>query len=159
MNLAKKQKYCLECNKDISYNEVNYSIEKFNIPLCIGHQEWLSYIQTISTPETIRLYFALKMRGVPAEIEKNDGFKSIDIAITEARINIEVDGGHHNYSNQQALSDLKRTYFSYLKGYYTIRIPNSLVNNDYVLNETADYIVGILNESLNKNYAFNSDRG
>lgn len=143
---------CLECNSIISYNEFSYSVEKFNIPLCIGHQEWLSGMQTISTHETIRLYFALKIRGVPAEMEKYDGFKRIDIAITEARINIEVDGGHHNYSNQQALLDLKRTYFSFLKGYYTIRIPNSLVYNEDVLNETADCIVGILNESLNKNY-------
>ncbi|MGV3538350.1 MAG: DUF559 domain-containing protein [Rufibacter sp.] len=102
--------------------------------------------------EAIRLYFALKNRGVPAQLEKFDGFKHIDIAIPEAKVNIEVDGGHHNYNTKQALADLKRTYFSFLKGYLTVRIPNSLVYNDEVLEETADFIVGILNESLNKKH-------
>jgi len=109
-------------------------------------------MSTQTTEEALKLYFALKKRGVPAELEKFDGYKHIDIAIPEAKINIEVDGKHHNSNNRQALADLKRTYFSFLKGYYTIRIPNSLVYNDYVLNETADFIVGILNESLNKQY-------
>jgi hypothetical protein len=144
--------FCLECSKKISANEFRYSIEKYNIPLCLEHQGWIDYMVNRTTFETIRLYFSLKERGVPAEMEKFDGFKHIDIAIPEARINIEVDGGHHNYSDRQALADLKRTYFSFLKGYFTIRIPNSLVYDEYILNETADFIVGILNESLNKNY-------
>jgi very-short-patch-repair endonuclease len=84
---------------------------------------------------------------VPAQLEKFDGFKHIDIAIPEAKVNIEVDGSHHNYSTKQALADLKRTYHSFLKGYLTLRIPNSLVKNDFVLEETADYIVGFLNEN------------
>jgi very-short-patch-repair endonuclease len=127
-------------------------MEKCNIPLCREHQDWIQFMATQTTHEAIRLYFALKVRGVPAEMEKFDGFKHIDIAIPEAKINIEVDGGHHNYNDMQALADLKRTFFSFLKGYYTIRIPNSLVYNESVLNETADFIVKILNESLNKHY-------
>ena len=103
-------------------------------------------MRIITTYETIRLYFALKKRGVPAEMEKFDGYKHIDIAIPEARVNIEVDGGHHNFNRNQALSDLKRTYYSFKKGYLTLRIPNSLVTTDSYLNETADYIVDFLNE-------------
>ena len=144
--------FCIECERDIYTNEFLYSVERFGIPLCREHQGWIQFMSTQTTFEAIRLYFALKLRGVPAEMEKFDGFKHIDIAIPEAKINIEVDGGHHNYNDSQALADLKRTYFSFLKGYYTIRIPNSLVYNEYVLNETADFIVGILNESLKKNY-------
>uniref|UniRef100_UPI003216BCF1 hypothetical protein n=1 Tax=uncultured Draconibacterium sp. TaxID=1573823 RepID=UPI003216BCF1 len=144
--------FCVECNRAIYPNEYKYSISRFNIPLCREHQDWIQYMSTQTTFEAIRLYFALKLRGVPAELEKFDGFKHIDIAIPEAKINIEVDGGHHNYNERQALADLKRTYFSFLKGYYTIRIPNSLVYNEYELDETADFIVGILNESLNKRY-------
>jgi len=143
---------CLECNKKISTSEIKFSTSKYNIPLCLYHQNWVEYMGQKTTFETIRLYFSLKERGVPAEMEKFDGFKHIDIAIPEAKVNIEVDGGHHNYSNKQALADLKRTYFSFLKGYLTIRIPNSLVYNDYVLAETTDFIVGILQESLDKNY-------
>ena len=88
------------------------------------------------------LYFALKERDVPAELEKFDGFKTIDIAVPEAKVNIEVDGQHHNFNPQQALSDLKRTYFSFLKGYLTLRIPNSLILWD--LEETANYLTEIL---------------
>jgi very-short-patch-repair endonuclease len=144
--------FCIECRRNIYPNEFQYSLEKFGVPLCREHQDWIQFMSTQTTFETIRLYFALKLRGVPAAMEKFDGFKHIDIAIPEAKINIEVDGGHHNYNDKQALADLKRTYFSFLKGYYTIRIPNSLVYNEYILNETADFIVGILNESLNKHY-------
>ncbi|MFN3773848.1 DUF559 domain-containing protein [Cloacibacterium normanense] len=100
-----------------------------------------------TTEETIRLYFALKKREVPAQLEKYDGFKHIDIAVPEAKINIEVDGIHHNFNSTQALRDLKRTYHSFLKGYYTLRIPNSLVRNDSFLDETANFIVKILNEN------------
>ena len=91
--------------------------------------------------------FALKKREVPAQLEKYDGFKHIDIAVPEAKINIEVDGIHHNFNSTQALRDLKRTYHSFLKGYYTLRIPNSLVRNDSFLDETANFIVKILNEN------------
>lgn len=151
MNM-KNTNYCLECGHPISEYELKYSIKKYNIPLCKGDQQWIEEMTTQTTEEAIRLYFALKMRDVPAEMEKFDGFKHIDIAIPEAKINIEVDGMQHNYNNKQALADLKRTYYSFLKGYYTIRIPNSLVCNDRTLEETADFIVGILNESLKRNY-------
>jgi very-short-patch-repair endonuclease len=91
-----------------------------------------------ATKHALSLYFLLKKKGIRAELEKCDGFKTIDIAITEARLNIEVDGSHHNTKHDQALADLKRTYHSFQKGYYTLRIPNSLVQNR--LTETAKYV-------------------
>jgi len=83
-------------------------------------------------------------------MEKYDGYKHIDIIIQEAKVNIEVDGLHHNYNPSQALADLKRTYFSFLDGYLTLRIPNSLVKDNDTLEETANYIVDFLIENLNK---------
>jgi Uncharacterized protein conserved in bacteria len=139
---------CLECGINISPYVKHFSIEKYGIPLCVDHQYWIDKMALVSTPESIRLYFALKARGVPAQLEKFDGYKHIDIAIPQAKINIEVDGIHHNYSTLQALSDLRRTYYSFLKGFYTIRIPNSLVRGDDILQETADCIVALLNESV-----------
>lgn len=143
---------CFECNRSLNPAVFNYSVNNFGIPLCIEHQDWVKYMATQTTLETIRLYFELKKRGVPAEMEKFDGYKHIDIAIPEAKVNIEVDGGHHNYSTQQALADLKRTYHSFRRGFLTFRIPNSLVYDENVLNETADYIVGLLNENVKKQY-------
>jgi len=142
--------YCLECNCHISIDEFRYSTNKYGIPLCYNHQRWIDDVSREATFEAIRLYFALKQRGVPAQIEKFDGHKHIDIVIEEAKTHIEVDGGHHNYDTRQALSDLKRTFFSFLDGYFTLRIPNSLVYNDSVLNETADWIVEILIEGRNR---------
>lgn len=136
---------CINCSENIHQNVNQFSIENFGFPLCRNCQSW--YIDGVeskhTTNETLQLYLALRSRGVPAEIEKFDGYKTIDIAIVERRINIEVDGMHHNTSPQQALSDLQRTYFSFLKGYLTLRIPNSLVR--FHLDETADMIVGMLN--------------
>ncbi len=143
---------CLECNQSLTNGVADFSLTNFGIPLCMHHQQWVQQIEQQTTTETIRLYFALKERGVPAQIEKFDGHKHIDIAIPDAKINIEVDGRHHNYDTHQARADLKRTYYSFIKGYTTFRIPNSLVYSDYVLHETADYIVGILNESLKQQY-------
>ncbi|WP_448104627.1 DUF559 domain-containing protein [Pedobacter panaciterrae] len=135
--------FCLECGCDISPQVHDYSYNYFGIPLCMPHQKWVKQQEQVSTISAMSLYFALKERGVPAQLEKWDGHKHIDIAIPQAKVNIEVDGGHHNYSDKQALSDLKRTYYSFLKGYLTLRIPNSLVNGH--LYETADHITEMLN--------------
>lgn len=139
---------CLECNRYISNEEEEDSIYNTGLQLCKKHQEWLTEIEKHSTKYAIILYFHLKFRGVPAQLEKFDGHKHIDIAIPEAKINIEVDGAHHNYNTTQALSDLKRTYYSFKKGYYTIRIPNSLAKDIDTIVETADLITEIANESL-----------
>jgi very-short-patch-repair endonuclease len=87
------------------------------------------------------LYLSLKSRGVPAELEKFDGYRTIDIAVVGAKVNIELDGPHgHKY--EQALSDLRRTLHSFHKGYLTLRIPNTLVHEN--LQETADSIIDFL---------------
>ncbi len=141
---------CIECGCHISQSVFDYSISNMGHPLCMDHQKWLNavYYNSSTTPQAIELYFALRRRGVPAELEKWDGYKTIDIAVTEAKVNIEVDGKHHNYNHQQALSDLKRTFYSFQKGYLTLRIPNSLV--EWSIEETADYITEFLIESRNR---------
>jgi very-short-patch-repair endonuclease len=100
------------------------------------------------TKEARDLFQALLKRGVPAELEKEVGYMTVDIAIPDAMVNIEVDGGHHNFDAGQALRDLKRTYHAFRKGYLTLRIPNSLIKAN--LEQTADYITDFLNESLDQ---------
>jgi very-short-patch-repair endonuclease len=139
--------YCLECNCSIPGDVYHYSNKNFGFPLCRHHQNWARNHK--STDEAITLYFLLKENGVPAELEKNDGHKSVDIVIEEAKVHIEVDGMHHNYDNRQALTDLKRTYHSFKKGYFTLRIPNSLMKWDAI--ETANQITDFLQVSKNKN--------
>ncbi|MBN2101292.1 MAG: DUF559 domain-containing protein [Candidatus Aenigmarchaeota archaeon] len=135
--------FCNECRKPITEDEFLFSTGKYRRPLCRFHQKE----EKKSTPEALELGKALKSRGVPVELEKFDGFKHIDIAVFDAKVNIEVDGVQHNLKKEQALADLKRTFFSFKKGFLTLRIPNILVRDKKTLEETADFITEFLIES------------
>jgi hypothetical protein len=145
-----KQSECLQCEASIDQRVFTYSTQNLGYPLCRKCQDWFKDILDYSTAtdESIALYFALKERGVPALLEKSDGFKTIDIAVPHAKVNIEVDGGHHNYSAKQAMSDLQRTLYSFKKGYSTLRIPNSLAKYD--MEKAADLITDFLIESRDR---------
>jgi very-short-patch-repair endonuclease len=141
--------YCLICKKDIDNKVKNYSLNEFGYYLCREHQDHIrEKMNQSATPYAMVLYLELIKRGIRAEAEKWDGHKTIDIAVVEAKINIEVDGSHHNRNPKQALSDLKRTYYSFLKGYFTIRIPNSIIASD--LGQTADLVAEMVEESKNQ---------
>jgi len=60
----------------------------------------------------------------------------------------QIDGIQHNQSTHQALSDLKRTFYSMQDGFLTIRIPNILVRNE--LTETVNYLVELILERYYK---------
>jgi very-short-patch-repair endonuclease len=139
---------CLECGGPISPTVNDYSMEHFGVPLCFDHQNWIREYIHETTEEVISLYFALKKRGVPVELEQFDDYKAIDITVIDAQLKIEVDSLQHNLDPQQALIDLKRTYLSFLKGFLTLRVPNSLIR--WNLEETADFITEFLNERKNK---------
>ena len=102
----------------------------------------------IPTPEARALYHALVKLGIPAELEKYDGYKTIDIAITRAKVNIEVDGPQHKNNANQALADLKRTIYSFQKDYVTLRIPYCLINEH--LEEAAPLIAKFIWESMDQ---------
>jgi hypothetical protein len=146
MNYYDQSHNCLHCYSHIDERVHEYSATTYGFTLCISCQKWYKSKINKTTPETIKLYFSLKKRGVPAKLEKFDGHKTIDIAVIDAKVNIEVDGPHHNSNPKQALADLQRTYYAFKKGYLTLRIPNSLVREN--LDQTADYITEFLN--LNK---------
>ncbi len=143
---------CSVCGGYISDREYNYSINNYGKVLCRECQEDYANLKNKhekrkanSTPEAQKLFNILIKMGFKAQLEKWDGYKHIDIAIPDKRVNIEVDGKYHQ-SKKQALADLKRTYHSFKKEYVTLRIPNQLVQEDTVF-ETASYIKEFLNES------------
>jgi very-short-patch-repair endonuclease len=142
MKYYERLHHCLHCHRHIDDEVYNFSTSKHKYPLCIPCQEWYESKPVKTTSEAIELYLSLKLRGVPAELEKFDGYKTIDIAVVDARVNIEVDGPHHNYKYEQAISDLKRTLYSFQQGYFTLRIPNTFINKN--LEETADSITDFL---------------
>ncbi|WP_051359817.1 hypothetical protein [Adhaeribacter aquaticus] len=100
------------------------------------------------SPEAKALHRALVEMGIPAKLEFFDGYKTVDIAVPDANIHIEVDGSHHNTIARQALADLKRTYYSLQQNIYTIRIPNSLIRHN--LDDTVEYVSRIIQTNYNK---------
>ena len=64
--------------------------------------------------------------------------------VEEAKIHIEVDGKQHK-GPKQALTDLKRSYYSFCEGYITLHVPNSLIEAN--LEETADWLTEIIIEN------------
>jgi hypothetical protein len=120
---------CLNCNDALTTPELYYSVNRLGHPLCSSCQETLKAKLEHTSRETVKLYFLLKQRGIAAELEKDDS-NTIDIAIVNAKVNIEVDKPQTNYNRRQALAELKQTYYSFEKGYYTLRIPNALVAYD-----------------------------
>ena len=146
MKHYEKMHSCLHCHSYIDEKVYTWSTTTYGFELCYACQ--CSINLNNSTEEATRLYLSLKRRGVPAELEKYDGYKTIDIAVVDARVNIEVDGHQHVSNPKQAHSDLKRTYFSLQKGFLTLRIPNALIREN--LEETADYITTFLLQHKNK---------
>ncbi len=146
--------YCNKCREDIPNEVFEYSMEHFKIPLCLVCQKKVGMgsrrkepRKPEPTPQQKKLAEYLKKFEWKVELEKWDGYKHIDIAIVDAKVNIEVDGPQHNADPKQALADLKRTFYSFKKGYVTLRIPNCLTQNEKTIKETADYIHEFLEES------------
>jgi very-short-patch-repair endonuclease len=98
------------------------------------------------------LYTAFKIDIFITELTPNQFFvveyKHVDIVFERPKLHIEVDGIQHNQSTRQALSDLKRTFYSMQDGFLTIRIPNILVRNE--LTETVNYLVELILERYYK---------
>ena len=106
------------------------------------------YIKHQPTPEALKLGNLLKNMGWKVEFEKWDGYKHIDIAITEAKFNIEVEGSQHNLNPNQAFRDQMRDYYSEQKGFVTKRVPNSLLRDNVRAEETARLIDRQLRERI-----------
>jgi len=141
---------CIHCQSNIELNVSVYSLQNYDYPLCRKCQKWYLNVVSFSTAtkESVSLYFALKKLDVPALIEVHDGYKTVDISVPDAKVHIEVDGKHHALNSQQALQDLKRTFYSLKDGYNTLRIPNTLVKNH--LDEAANIVTEFLKENRDR---------
>lgn len=88
------------------------------------------------TAEAQALKKALEDRGVKVYVELDDGFKHVDLALPQARVNVEVDGIQHLTNPKQIVADLARGYYSHKNGYDTMHIPNEMLKGH--LDEIAD---------------------
>ncbi|HEV8508782.1 MAG TPA: DUF559 domain-containing protein [Chitinophagaceae bacterium] len=141
MRTRRPSQHCLHCRTAPAETASDRSSLQFEFALC---NNCAKKIQSgyISTREAIKLYLSLRAEGVNAELDKSDGYKTIDIVVESARIHIEVDAQHHHHDDEQGLTDLQRMIHSLNDGYHTLRIPNPLVNKK--LKKTTEFIVKYL---------------
>jgi very-short-patch-repair endonuclease len=98
-------------------------MDKYGKALCREHQKTV-------TAQALQLSEALKDKGVNHTLEYDDGFKHVDIAIEWAKLYLEIEGAQHLYTPKQMLTDYKRDRYSLKDGFYTIRIPNTIIQKD-----------------------------
>ena len=84
----------------------------------------------------------MRKRGIKCKLEAYDGYKHVDISIEWARVNIEVDGKHHLFNPKQLEADYERDSGSEEDGIRTIRVPNSLIEEN--VNGLADSIAKVV---------------
>ena len=141
---------CLECNLELGYVDHKNSMNALGVELCSQHRIRMEKLMDQSgTPlEAIQLYYGLKEEGVSAMLEWWDGKKSVDIAISRVKLNIEIDCEYHMMTHEQAINDLEEAMHSFKNGFTTIRIPHVLIK--HYLKETVHNIIGIM-EGLRAN--------
>jgi len=141
---------CLECNKELGYVDHKNSMDALGVELCEQHFTRMEkLVEQHETPlEAIQLYYGLKESGVKAMLEWWDGKKSVDIAISRVKLNIEIDTKYHMLTHEQAINDLEEAMHSFKNGFTTIRIPHVLIK--HYLKETVNNILGIM-EGLRAN--------
>lgn len=135
---------CLECNNQLSYVDHKTSMETYGVELCRKHKKRIDkLIRSNDTPlAAIRLYYALKEIGVHPMLEWWDGKKSVDIAISRVKLNIEIETEYQMLTHEQAMNNLEETMHSFKNGFTTIRIPHVVIK--HYLQETVKSIVGII---------------
>ena len=125
-------------------------MNSLGVELCNQHRIRMEKLMIKNeTPlEAIQLYYGLKEEGVSAMLEWWDGKKSVDIAISRVKLNIEIDCEYHMMTHEQAINDLEEAMHSFKNGFTTIRIPHVLIK--HYLKETVHNIIGIM-EGLRAN--------
>lgn len=135
---------CTDCNKSITPEVGQKSFDALGVNLCERHTKLVKGIITENqTPvEAIQLFYALKEAGANPMLEWWDGHKSVDIAISRVKLNIEIETDYHLITHEQAINDLEEAMHSFKNGFTTVRIPHVVIK--YYLNETVKNILGII---------------
>ena len=135
---------CKDCNKVIDDDAIKNSVESVGVELCERHLKLIKkVILENNTPlEAIHLYYALKEAGANPMLEWWDGQKSVDIAISRVKLNIEVDTDYQLITHEQAIQDLEEAMHSFKNGFTTIRIPHVVIK--FYLKDTVNNILGII---------------
>ena len=134
---------CEICNVKLPKSEFDYSMEHFGKPLCLTHQK-----EKRASPHALKLYDALKKRGVECELESFDSHNYIDISIKNAKLYIGIDGEHHYLDPEQLQLDLMMDEESQKKGFATKRY--ALREIDEKLEGIADTLTEVVRQRIKK---------
>ncbi|MEP3384738.1 MAG: hypothetical protein ABJN84_09240, partial [Flavobacteriaceae bacterium] len=98
---------CKDCDKTIGYQQQKDSMDSLGVELCERHTRLIKkIILENNTPlEAIQLFYALKAAGAHPMLEWWDGKKSVDIAISRVKLNIEIDNDYNMITHEQAIND------------------------------------------------------
>lgn len=135
---------CKDCERNIGYSEHRESMDSLGVELCKRHTKLIKkvIVNNNTSIEAVQLFYALKEAGAHPMLEWWDGTKSVDIAISRVKLNIEIDTDHTMITHDQAINDLEQAMRSFQNGFTTIRIPNIAIK--YYLKDTVDNILGII---------------
>ena len=114
---------CKECNKTISQEELKTSTGFIGHGLCDRHTNLLIKVmkQNDTPKEAVSLYYALKEAGVHPMLEWWDGTRSVDIAISRVKLNIDIGTDYELITNEQALLELENTMNSFQNGFTNLK--------------------------------------
>jgi len=135
---------CKDCNQSIPPEIGQLSMENLGVMLCQRHTKLVKgVVKENQTPiEAIQLFYALKEAGANPMLEWWDGHKSVDIAISRVKLNVEIETDYHLITHEQAINDLEEAMHSFKNGFTTVRIPHVVVK--YYLDQTVTNILGII---------------
>jgi len=135
---------CKDCARSIGHEQYRESFDSLGVELCERHTKLIKrVILNNDTPlEAIQLFYALKEAGANPMLEWWDGKRSVDIAISRVKLNIEIDKDYNMITHEQAINDLEDAMHSFKNGFTTVRIPHLAVK--YYLTDTVDNILGII---------------
>lgn len=141
---------CKDCKKEIGYEAHKNSVDTLGVELCKRHHQLVTkVVADNNTPvEAVQLFYALKEAGISPMLEWWDGYKSVDIAISRVKLNIEIDTAYQLITHEQAIRDLEEAMYSFKNGFTTIRVPHIVIR--YYLADTVKNIQGII-EGLKAN--------
>jgi hypothetical protein len=124
--------HCCNCHSITPQRSISYTIFRLGYVLCESCQEQLEQKLLQTTEETILLYFALRARHLPVDLQSINGHNRIDIIWASAGIYIKTGGSHEEIR----LTDT---------GLTTLSIPPSQVKK--ALGAIAEYIQNIAAET------------
>jgi hypothetical protein len=135
--------FCEICNVRLPKSEFEYSMEHFGKPLCMVHQK-----EKRASQHALKVYDALKKRGVDCELEPYTVNKHFDISIKNAKLNVGIDGEHHSLDPEQLHLDLISDENSLKEGFATKHY--TLREIDENLEGIADTLTEVVKQRIKK---------